>query len=99
MDPTLPEGSGYPAASEQVRGFLPKMTDFRLSDWKNGHPRHCPNNCQPLRRKMHSAPERQSGHAAYNYCADCRADPFLRQAAGGLPTWRLKARLKAYSDS
>jgi hypothetical protein len=34
-----------------------------------------------------------------SYWAVCRAEPFFRQAAGGLPTWRLKARLKAYSDS
>jgi hypothetical protein len=33
------------------------------------------------------------------YCPVCRAEPLFRQAAGGSPTWRLKARLKAYSDS
>src|SRR5215472_13872578 len=43
--------------------------------------------------------ERWSGRAPSFYRTACRAEAFFRQAAGGSPTWRLKARLKAYSDS
>ena len=43
--------------------------------------------------------ERGSGRAPGFYRAVRRAEAFFRQAAGGLPTLRLKARLKAYSDS
>lgn len=43
--------------------------------------------------------ERGSGRTPGFYPAVRRAEAFFRQAAGGLPTRRLKARLKAYSDS
>ena len=43
--------------------------------------------------------ERGSGRAPGFYHAVRRPEAFFRQAAGGLPTWRLKARLKVYSDS
>jgi hypothetical protein len=42
--------------------------------------------------------ERGSGRSPGFYRVR-RAEAFFRQAAGGLPTRRLKARLKAYSDS
>ena len=43
--------------------------------------------------------ERGSGRTPGFYRAVRSAEAFFRQAAGGLPTLRLKARLKAYSDS
>jgi hypothetical protein len=43
--------------------------------------------------------EQGSGRAPSFYHAVRRAEAFFRHAAGGLPTRRLKARLKVYSDS
>lgn len=76
----------FPAPSHAHLG----KRGYRVVGFRDGHFRH---------GILEVAKERGSGCAAGFYRVVRGAEAFFRQAAGGLPTRRLKARLKAYSDS